>query len=53
VALVYGKRAYVGISGPGAEPLRIVDLAAGETIGTRQPALPALLLSTGASWWSS
>jgi len=50
-ALVYGGRAYVGISGQGAEPLRIVDLATGQVVGTRQTALPWLLLGPGSGWW--
>jgi hypothetical protein len=51
LALVYGGRAYVGISGQGAEPLRIVDLVSGSVVGTRQPSLPWLLLGPGSGWW--
>lgn len=51
LALVYGGRAYVGISGQGAEPLGIVDLATGQVVGTRQPSLPWLLLGPGSGWW--
>jgi hypothetical protein len=51
LALVYGGRAYVGISGQGAVPLRIVDLATGHVVGTRQPSLPWLLLGPGSGWW--
>jgi hypothetical protein len=49
LAQVYGGRAYVGISGQDA--LRIVDLAAGNVVATRQEPLPWLLLSGGAGWW--
>lgn len=51
LALVYGGRAYVGISGQGTEPLRVVDLATGQVVGTRQTTLPWLLLGPGAGWW--
>ena len=51
LALVYGGRTYVGISGQGTEPLRIVDLASGQVVGTRQPTLPWLLLGAGSGWW--
>ena len=49
VALAYGGRAYVNISGQ--ETLRIVDLAAGRVVGTRQQPLPELLLGTASGWW--
>ena len=51
LALVYGGRAYVGMSGQGAEPLRVVDLATGQVVGTQQPTLPWLLLGSGSGWW--
>ena len=47
---VYGGRAYVGISGE-PEPLRIVELATGRVVGTRQQPLPELLLGAGSGWW--
>lgn len=50
LAQVYGGRAYVGISGH--EGLRIVDLAAGSVVATRQEPLPWLLLGGGSGWWS-
>lgn len=53
LALVYGGRAYVGISGQEAEPLRIIDLATGQVVGTRQPALPWLLVGSGSGWWGA
>lgn len=53
LALVHSGRAYVGISGQGTEPLRIVDLAAGSVVGTRQNPLPWLLLGSGHGWWGS
>jgi hypothetical protein len=49
LAQVYGGRAYVGISGQ--ETLRIVDLATGSVLATRQQPLPWLLLGEGAGWW--
>jgi hypothetical protein len=52
IGLVYGGRAYVGIAGE-AEPLRIVDLATGQVVGTRVDPLPWLLLGAGAGWWDS
>lgn len=51
LALVYGGRAYVGMSGQGDEPLRIVDLATGHVVATRPPTLPWLLLGPGSGWW--
>lgn len=53
LALVYGGRAYVGISGQEAAPLRIVDLVTGQVVGTRQQALPSLLLGPGSGWWGA
>jgi hypothetical protein len=49
LAQLYGGRAYVGISGQ--ETLRIVDLATGSVLATRQQPLPWLLLGEGAGWW--
>ena len=49
LAQVYGGRAYVGTSGQ--EALRIVDLANGTVVATRQQPLPWLLLGGGAGWW--
>ena len=49
LAQVYGGRAYVGIVGQ--EALRIVDLATGNVVATRQQPLPWLLLGRGAGWW--
>jgi hypothetical protein len=49
VSLVYRGRAYVGVAGD-AEPLRIVDLATGQIVGTRRQ-LPWLLLGAGSGWW--
>jgi hypothetical protein len=49
LAQVHGGRAYVGTSGQAA--LRVVDLATGAVVATRQQALPWLLLGAGASWW--
>jgi hypothetical protein len=49
LAQVYGGRAYIGTSGQ--EALRVVDLATGTVIATRQHSLPWLLLGAGASWW--
>ena len=49
LAQVYGGRAYVGTSGQ--ETLRIVDLATGTVVATRQQPLPWLLLGDGAGWW--
>jgi len=52
VPLVYRGRAYVGFSGE-SESLRIVDLAAGRVVGTRQQELPWLLLGAGSGWWGN
>lgn len=49
LALAYGGRAYVGVSGE--DPLTIVDLASGAVDGRRTGALPTLLLGRGAGWW--
>jgi hypothetical protein len=49
LAQLYGGRAYVGISGQ--QSLRIVDLATGSVLATRQQPLPWLLLGDGAGWW--
>lgn len=49
LAQVYAGRAYVGIAGQ--EPLRVVDLATGSVLATRQQPLPWLLLGAGAGWW--
>ncbi len=52
VALVYRGRAYVGYVGTAAqERLRIVDLANGRVVGTREEQLPWLLLGAGSGWW--
>jgi len=50
LAEIYDGRAYIGIAG-GAQPLRIVDLATGQIVGTRQQPLPWLLLGAGSGWW--
>jgi hypothetical protein len=50
VAQLYGGRAYVGISGQ--ETLRVVELATGSVLTTRQQPLPWLLLGEGAGWWN-
>lgn len=50
LAQIYGGRAYVGIA-DGAQPLRIVDLATGQIVGTRQQPVPWLLLGAGSGWW--
>jgi hypothetical protein len=49
LALAYGGRAYVGVSGE--DPLTIVDLASGAVAGQRTLPLPTLLLGGGAGWW--
>jgi hypothetical protein len=49
VALALDGHAYVGV---GQEPLRIVDLATGSVVGTRQQPLPSLLLGVGSGWWN-
>lgn len=49
LALAYGGRAYVGVSGE--DPLTIVDLASGAVAGQRTRSLPTLLLGRGAGWW--
>jgi hypothetical protein len=51
LAQLYGGRAYVGISGQ--ETLRIVELATGTVLATRQQPLPWLLLGGGAGWWGT
>jgi hypothetical protein len=51
LALVYGGRAYVGISGQ--EELRAIDLATGSVVTTLRQPLPWLLLGSGAGWWGS
>jgi hypothetical protein len=50
LAQVYGGRAYVGIAGKD-DALRIVDLATGSVVATRQQPLPWLLIGGGAGWW--
>jgi hypothetical protein len=50
VGAVYAGRAYVGVSGE--RDLRVVDLASGAEVGTRQP-LPWLLLGGGDGWWGA
>lgn len=50
LAQLYGGRAYVGISGQ--QTLRVVDLATGSVLATRQQPLPWLLLGDGAGWWN-
>jgi hypothetical protein len=47
---VYGGRAYV--STPDTKELRVVDLATGTVVATRQR-LPWLLLGAGDSWWGT
>jgi hypothetical protein len=47
---VYDGRAYVG--GSGGTETRIVDLATGGDLGTRQQPLPSLLLGGGDGWWA-
>lgn len=49
LALAYGGRAYLGISGE--DPLTIVDLASGAVTGRRTLPLPTLLIGRGAGWW--
>lgn len=51
VALVYDGRAYVGLTGSGQEPLRVVELATGRVLGTRQQPLPWLLVGVASGWW--
>jgi hypothetical protein len=49
VGQVYGGHACVGISG--GNELRVVDLATGTAVATRQQKLPWLLLGDGGGWW--
>jgi hypothetical protein len=49
LALAYGGRAYLGVSGQ--DPLTVVDLASGAVTGQRTLPLPTLLLGGGAGWW--
>jgi DNA-binding beta-propeller fold protein YncE len=49
LALAYGGRAYVGVSGE--DPLTMIDLASGAVAGHRTRSLPTLLLGRGAGWW--
>lgn len=49
LAQVYGGRAYAGIAGQ--ETLRVIDLATGTVVATRQQPLPWLLLGAGGGWW--
>ena len=53
LALVHGGRAYIGLVGQEAEPLRIVDLASEQMVGTREAPLPWLLLGAGSGWWGA
>jgi hypothetical protein len=49
VAQTSAGRAYVGA--PGAERVRVVDLAAGRVVGDRAPEMPWLVSDAPASWW--
>lgn len=49
LALAYGGRAYVGVSGE--DPLTIVELASGAVGGQQTRSPPTLLLGRGAGWW--
>jgi hypothetical protein len=48
---VYGGRAYVSTAD--ARELRVVDLATGTVVATRQERLPLLLLGAGDGWWGA
>ena len=48
---VYGGRAYVGSAS--VNELRVVDLATGSVVASRQKALPWLLLGSGDGWWGA
>jgi hypothetical protein len=48
---VYGGRAYVSTANE--KELRVVDLATGTVVATRQKLVPSLLLGAGDSWWGT
>jgi hypothetical protein len=48
LALVFDGHAYVGVAGMAQEPLRIVELASGRIVGSRERPLPWLLVGGAA-----